>query len=91
VAQKLITEMGHPSYSPDLAPNDFWLFPEIKSILKGQRFHGIKDIQKENVTAALKGIPQQDFQNCFQQWQHRWDKSTAAQSGYLVFWGKNID
>jgi hypothetical protein len=30
-----ITEMEHPSYSPDLVLNDFWLFPKIKSALKG--------------------------------------------------------
>ncbi|EFN86181.1 hypothetical protein EAI_11269, partial [Harpegnathos saltator] len=23
--------MGHPPYSPDLAPNDFFLFPQIKN------------------------------------------------------------
>jgi hypothetical protein len=34
LAQKLITELEHPPYSPDLAPNDFWLFPEIKYALK---------------------------------------------------------
>jgi hypothetical protein len=28
---KSITEMEHPSCSPDLAPDDFWLFPKIKS------------------------------------------------------------
>jgi hypothetical protein len=33
--KKLITEMELPLYCPDLAPNDFWLFPEIKSVLKG--------------------------------------------------------
>lgn len=30
--------MGHPPYSPDLAPNDFFLFPHIKKKLRGQRF-----------------------------------------------------
>jgi hypothetical protein len=35
LAQKLITEMEHPPYSPDSAPNYFWLFPEINSVLKG--------------------------------------------------------
>jgi histone-lysine N-methyltransferase SETMAR len=38
LAQKSIAEMGHPPYSPDLASNDFWLFPKIKSALKGRRF-----------------------------------------------------
>jgi histone-lysine N-methyltransferase SETMAR len=46
LAQKSITEMKHSPYSPHLAPNDFWLFPEIKSTLKGQSFQDIDDIQK---------------------------------------------
>lgn len=30
--------MGHPPYSPDLAPNDFFSFPNIKKKMRGQRF-----------------------------------------------------
>jgi len=30
--------LPHPPYSPDLAPSDFYLFPELKEHLKGQRF-----------------------------------------------------
>jgi hypothetical protein len=29
-----------------LALNDFWIFPEIKFALKGQRFQDIEDIEK---------------------------------------------
>jgi len=28
----------HPPYSPDLAPSDFWLLPNLKETLKGQHF-----------------------------------------------------
>lgn len=35
-----------PTYLLNLALNDFWLFPEIKSIFKGQRFLNIEGIQK---------------------------------------------
>jgi hypothetical protein len=31
LAQKFITEMEHPPYSPYLASNDFWIFAKIKS------------------------------------------------------------
>ena len=31
-------EMRHPSYSPDLAPSDYHLFPNLKKHLRGQRF-----------------------------------------------------
>jgi transposase len=66
LVQKLITETEHPPYSPDLIPNDFSLFPKIKSVLKGQRCQDVEDTQK-NVMITLKAIPQQEFQKCFQQ------------------------
>ncbi|GBP24462.1 Mariner Mos1 transposase [Eumeta japonica] len=33
-----ILHQGHPPYSPDLAPNDFYLFSRVKNKLRGQRF-----------------------------------------------------
>jgi len=30
--------MRHPPYSPDLAPSDYHLFPNLKQHLRGQRF-----------------------------------------------------
>jgi len=35
------------------------------------------------VTTELKDLPQEEFQKCFQQWQHRWAKCTAAEGGYF--------
>jgi hypothetical protein len=40
LAQKSIPEIEHPSCSPHLTPNDFWLFPKTKSALKGQKISG---------------------------------------------------
>jgi histone-lysine N-methyltransferase SETMAR len=53
--QNLITTFGweqfdHPSYSPDLAPSDFYLFLHLKSFLAGRRFH---DEVKEAVTMCF--------------------------------------
>jgi hypothetical protein len=53
--------LKHPPYSPDLAPSDFLLFPKIKEILKGRNFDDTDDI-RSNMTAALKAIPQNQFQ-----------------------------
>jgi hypothetical protein len=72
LAQKSITEMVLPPYFPPLAPKGFWLFPKM-SALKGRRFQDSEHIQRD-VTAALKAIPQQQFQKCFKHWQHRWAK-----------------
>ena len=65
LATKQITVLEHPTYSPDLASSDFFSFPEIKKILKGSHVDGIDDI-RSNRTAALKAIPQNQFQNCFE-------------------------
>jgi hypothetical protein len=43
----------------------FFLFPKIKEILKGSHSHDTDDI-RSNTTAALKVIPQNRFQNCFE-------------------------
>jgi hypothetical protein len=58
--------MEHPHCSSDLALNDFWPFPKIKSASKGWRYQDTEDIQNDTIM-ALKGIPQQEFQKCFQQ------------------------
>jgi len=77
LAKTSITKMEHPPYSPDLAPCDFWLFPNLKNVLKGQRFADPSDIQR-NVKTLLRGIPENDFQDCFRQWHHRLTKCIAS-------------
>lgn len=38
--------MDHPRYSPDLAPSDFYLFPQLKKTLMGRRFSSDDDVIK---------------------------------------------
>jgi hypothetical protein len=55
--------MEDPPCSPDLAPNDFFLFPEIKFALKRRKFQNIEDIQKKKkcddstVSFSTTGVP----------------------------------
>uniref|UniRef100_A0A3B3TAU6 Tc1-like transposase DDE domain-containing protein n=1 Tax=Paramormyrops kingsleyae TaxID=1676925 RepID=A0A3B3TAU6_9TELE len=35
----------HPTYSPDLAPSDYYLIPNLKKHLKGQHFDAISDVK----------------------------------------------
>jgi hypothetical protein len=60
-----LSVLEHPPYSPDLANNDFLLFPKIKETMKGRHFDDTDDIRR-NMMAALKAIPQNQFQNCFE-------------------------
>jgi len=79
LATKQITVLEHPVYSPDLAPSDFFfLFPKIKEILKGRHFDDIDEI-RSNTTAALKAIPQNHFQNCFEGWTRCCHRCIASQ------------
>ena len=78
LATKQITVLEHPAYSPDLAPSDFFSVPENK----GNHFDDIDDI-RSNTTAALKAIPQNQFQNCFEGWTRRWHRCIASQGEYF--------
>jgi hypothetical protein len=66
LALKFIIKIDHPSYSPDLAPCNSWFFPKLQNALKGQTFVDIPDIER-NMTMLLQGIPENNFQDCFQQ------------------------
>jgi len=56
--------LEHPSYSPDLAPSDYHLFPQLKKSLKGRKFssneEGIKAVEvwfaQQEETFFLKGL-----------------------------------
>ena len=52
LAKHRITQVTQPPYSPDLAPCNFWLFPKLKSALKGKRFQTTNEIQG-NTTGQL--------------------------------------
>ena len=47
LANKNITVLEHPLYSPDLAPCDFDLFPKIKSMLKGTHFVSVENVKSK--------------------------------------------
>ena len=46
LAKNEMNVVPQPPYSPDLAPADFFLFPKLKSTLKGRHFDTFDEIQK---------------------------------------------
>jgi len=82
LATKQITVLEHPAYSSDLAPSDFFLFSKIKEILEGRHCDDV-DAIRSNTLAALKAIPQNQFQNCFEGWTRRWHGCIASQGEYF--------
>ena len=53
LAKHQSTQVTQPSYSPDLASCDFWLFPKLKSPLKGKRFQTIDEIQESSTRQLM--------------------------------------
>jgi len=71
----------HPPFFPDLAPADFFLFPKLKTTLKGRCFQTIEEIQ-ENAIRELRAITESEFQEAFQQWKKRWEQCIASRWDY---------
>jgi len=82
LAKQTVATLPQPPYSPDLAPTDFFLFPRLKSSLKGHHFGTVENVQAA-VTNALKGIPVQDFQASYDAWQNHWQRCIDAQGCYF--------
>jgi len=70
------------SLQPRPGPSDFFLFPWLKSSLKGHHFGTAKNVQAA-VTNALKEFPVQDFQASYDAWQNRWQRCIDAQGCYF--------
>ena len=53
LAKHQITQVTQPHYNPDLAPCDSWLFPKLKSPLKGKKFQIIIEIQENTMEQLM--------------------------------------
>ena len=73
-----IMTVPHPPYSLDLAPCDFWLFPQ----LIGCRCERIEEM-KEAVMKVIDTLTQEDFHGAFQKLLERDNKCISAGGGYF--------
>jgi len=51
----------------------FFLFPKLKTHLKGHRFATVENVQ-EAATRALNNISSEEFLHCYEEWQQRWNR-----------------
>ena len=66
----------------------FFLFSEVKILTKNHRFQTVEGIE-ENSTRDLHAIPQNTFQDAFQNWKKRWER--CIKSGGEYFEGDKFD
>ncbi|XP_053406618.1 histone-lysine N-methyltransferase SETMAR-like [Mercenaria mercenaria] len=82
--------LEHPPYSPDLAPMDFRTFPEIKTSLRGQRFHDVADL----TLATSRKVSQLDtdwYRETFTKWIARHQKYVALCGDYVEKVRRSLD
>ena len=65
-----------------MAPFDFWLYPSLKSPLRGTRLESIDEIKADS-KKALMAIPEKDYLTCFEDWKIRWYKCISSGGNYF--------
>ena len=74
--------LAHPAYSPDLAPCDFFLFPELKKRIRGHHFQSSEEVNNA-VMGILKTLSEEGFLKVFEMWQERWNKCILSEGHYF--------
>jgi hypothetical protein len=84
-AKHSIPVVPHLPYSLDLAPCNFFLFPRLKSTLKGKykaEQHPEGEIQL-NMTQHLQAIPKQAYHTCTEKWKNHWNPCIQSGGSYF--------
>lgn len=74
--------LPHPPYSPDLAPSDYHLFPNLKKHLGGQRFHRNDEVI-EAVNSYFEELDESYYSNGIKKLEHRYDKCITLLGDYV--------
>lgn len=59
-----------PTYSPDIAPSDLFLFVYIKSKLNGQHFDSVESLLEE-ILEIISEISKETLKKVFEDWERR--------------------
>ena len=67
LARERIHEVGHPPCSLDLAPCDFFVFPNVKHMMRGIRYESPEAAVKAFIE-LVEGLPASAWSSCFSKW-----------------------
>ncbi len=87
VAMAKFVELGyellpHPPYTPDLAPCDFFLFPNLKKSLAGQKFESNEEVIVPT-EAYFSDFEKTYFSDGLKRLEHRWVKCMNLKGDYV--------
>ena len=72
----------HPTYSQDLAPTDYFLFPNLKKDIRGRHFRSNKEV----VVAVEEWVRDKDpsfFSSELMALEHPWSKCIILEGNYI--------
>ncbi|XP_011066409.1 PREDICTED: histone-lysine N-methyltransferase SETMAR-like [Acromyrmex echinatior] len=74
--------VAHPSYSPDLAPSNYYLFPNLKRWLQGKRFTSNEEVIAET-EAYFEGLDVSYYRKGIEMLENRYTKCIALEGNYV--------
>lgn len=74
--------LRHPPYSPDLAPMDFKVFPEVKAQLRGKHFTCADELVQET-RKIVSSFSSEWFENTYSRWISRHRKCVRTSGDYI--------
>ena len=74
--------LPHPLYLPDLAPSDYYLFADLKKMLKGKRFYSNEEIITET-NAYFEGKDRSFYKKGIEMLEKRWTDRVAFEGDYV--------
>uniref|UniRef100_A0A6M2DNE2 Putative histone-lysine n-methyltransferase setmar-like protein n=1 Tax=Xenopsylla cheopis TaxID=163159 RepID=A0A6M2DNE2_XENCH len=74
--------LPHPTYSPDLAPSDFFLFPNLKKALVGQKFES-NELTIAAIDAYFADLDETYFTDGLKKLEERWIKCIELEGDYI--------
>lgn len=78
-----IERLPQPPYSPDICPNDFFLYGYIKNNLKGHRFK-TRDELIQAVLEIIQKIEKSTWIAVYNQWMERLQKVIDNNGDYAI-------
>ena len=72
----------HPACSPDLAPSDFFLFPNLKKDIRGLHFQSDEEVVMA-VEELVNGKDPDFFSSGLMALEHRWSKCITLEGNYI--------
>ena len=73
----------HPPYSPDLAPADFAIFPQIKKLLRGRVFKNRSELEDFTRRVILHEMPRTVFAQAIDGMLSRWQRCVQLNGDYV--------